>query len=233
VSVALAFALFFGAPPPTNDACFAAAVEGQTLRKQGKLLDARTPFSACATPTCPSVVSDDCTRWLAELEDEIPTVVFGARDRAERDVPDVSITVDSKAVDASGKPVALDPGPHVVRFLSPGRPVTQQTILTRAGEKNRTILVTLADPPPQEKHDETSIPTATWILGGVGLAALGVFGLFAASGVSLYGSANCSAGCSASDKSDVETRLRIADVSLGVGVVALGAAAVIYFLPRR
>jgi hypothetical protein len=232
LSAALIAALVFAAP---NEACFAAAVEGQTLRKAGKLHDARTPLAACASSTCPAVVSDDCTRWLAEIDDEMPTVVLGARDRSLRDVPDATITVDSQPVDAAGRPIELDPGPHLVRFIAPGRPVTQQTIVTRAGEKNRAIVVTLADREkrPEPENPGRAIPMATWILGGVGLAALGVFGYFGASGVSAFDHAGCSAGCSASEKSDVETRFRVADVSLGVGVLALGAATVIYFLPRR
>src|SRR5262249_40486702 len=78
-------------------------------------------------------------------------------------------------------------------------------------------------------------PTAgtVYALGGVGVAALGVFSGFAISGLSARGDLdekNCRPNCPEADLDVVRGRFLVADISLGVSVVALGAATLVYLM---
>jgi hypothetical protein len=211
-------------------ACFDAAVDGQKQRDAGKLLAARTQFIACAKSGCPDEVQKDCARWLSEVDATLPTVVFGARDGSGRDLLDVRVTVDGTPVGdtAQGKPVPLDPGKHEVKFERDGQPPYQQTLVVRAGEKNRSVVAEL--PSPAGAAESSHVPIATFVLGGVGVVALGVFAYVGAHGVSDYHRLNCDTGCSASDKSSVDRQFRIADIALGVGVAALAAGTIVWLV---
>src|SRR4051794_16663268 len=55
------------------EACSDAYTKGQEERLAGRLLSAREQFRLCRDPTCPSAVVPDCTRWIAEVEADLPT----------------------------------------------------------------------------------------------------------------------------------------------------------------
>jgi hypothetical protein len=86
--------------------------------------------------------------------------------------------------------------------------------------------------PPQP----APIPWTVWALGGVGVVGLGVFTGFAISGYSgIPALDRCKSTppyCSESDIQAVRTKYLIGDIGLAVGVVAIGAAATIYFFGR-
>lgn len=208
-------------------ACFDAAVDGQKQRDAGKLLAARERFIACAKG-CPDEVQKDCAKWLGDLEQTLPTVVFGARDDKGRDLLDVRVSVDGAAVaDTShGKPVPLDPGAHSVRFERDGAAPIDRMLVVRVGEKNRSVVVEFVGP----KAAAPSVPTATWVLGGVGVIGLGVFGFFGASGLSDYRKYGCDVGCARDEKSSVDRQFLVADVALVIGVGSLAAATVVWAL---
>jgi hypothetical protein len=69
-----------------------------------------------------------------------------------------------------------------------------------------------------------------WILGGIGLAALGSFVGFGLSGRGDYFDLDhtCSPHCTSADTSSMQTKLLVADISLGVSVVALTVATVLF-----
>jgi hypothetical protein len=227
-----------------NGPCFDAALEGQKLRNAGHLLAAKKPLIECAASSCPREVSQDCSRWLSEVNAAIPSMVFGLRDAAGADVVGASVFVDGEPVGTSsdGAAIAVDPGPHAVRFVREGASSVERTFVARAGEKNRALLVQLeAAPPParqdarerQERGDGAWAPTATWVLGGVSIVALGVFTYFGATGLGDHAEFHCDVGCAKDDKDRVDTKFLIADVSLAVSVVALAGAAYFYFARER
>ena len=237
---------------PSDAACFAGAERGQTLRNEGKLLAARTELLVCSQASCPSEVSRDCARWLREVEDALPTVVLGASDGLGKDLTDVRVAIDEAppTTTAEGRPIALDPGVHRFRFERDGSPPVERSIVLRAGEKNRPIVAELvtssvavlpaspapAAPPalPDGATRARPVPVLSWVLGGVGLAGLGVFTVAGLRGVSHLDEYGCEAGCSRAQKSQVDTELRVADIGLVVGASALVAAAVVYLLrPTR
>jgi hypothetical protein len=229
------------------DVCLSAPVEGQKLQRAGKLRQALDRFTQCARRSCPAEVVQDCTQWAEDVQRAIPSVVVAARDPSGKDLTDVQVSVDGQpGVAVTVRAIDLDPGSHHVVFSRSGANDVAIDVLLREGEKNREIVATIgqastvpppvASPssPPAPAVDNTPrrpIPLATWIAGSVAVAGLGVFAAFGTIGVVTRGSDHCATGCPPYEKSTVDTELRVADVGLGVGVVALGVATV-FFLTR-
>lgn len=132
-----------GADPKAE--CIAAADQGQSLRDDGHYLRARDAFAVCLRDACPKVIVKSCTRWMRELDDAMPTVALGAKDETGQDLTAAHVTLDDKPLTdvLDGQPVAVDPGPHVLRFEKPGSEPAEEHIVLRAGEKNRVVAVTL------------------------------------------------------------------------------------------
>jgi len=132
----------------TKAECIAAADEGQSLRDDGKYRRAGEAFARCARDACPKVVAQSCNRWLHEVVEATPTVVFGAKDDSGQDLTNAQVTMDGAPLVESldGKPVQVDPGQHVFRFVRQGSEPAETTVVLRAGEKNRFVGVTLRHP---------------------------------------------------------------------------------------
>ncbi len=236
------------ATPQDKQACIAASEKAQQLRADSKLMSSREQLLSCARDVCPAVVRKDCARWLAEVEEALPTIVLAARDGAGHDVAAVKVTVDDKpfADKLEGKAQPIDPGSHVFKFEREGGPSLTETVLVREGEKNRIVSVTFAAPSDGAaaaapgKSDaalpgERVVNPAAWVLGGVGVAAFASFAYFGISGRSRASElrSTCAPGCAESDVDSVKSKLLIADVSLGVSVVSLGIATYLFLNPTR
>jgi hypothetical protein len=207
----------------------AAYVQGQRQRKSAQLLAARESFVVCGQTACPAALRKDCSQWLEEVEAALPSVVVVVR-RGQQDVRDARLWVDDVEVAQvlDGRSIPLDPGTHrFVVEVEGERPMTRNLLL-REGERRRVVpfeLVGEAEPPPAER-DWTTLG----VLGGVGALGLGAFGFFALRSHSERGDLeSCKGHCPQDDVDRVRRDQIIADVSLGVGVVALGAAAYLYF----
>jgi hypothetical protein len=240
----------------TSLACIRAAEEGQAARDGGQLLRARDLFAVCAARECPAMLRRDCTGWLEDARRQTPSIVVVARDTAGRDVVDAQVTVDGvvRQPQLDGSTIELDPGQHLVRVSlgesahaqMPGAEPQEARILLAPSEKNRTINVTFFRPPappavaplptpplkppppapPPQRTEGRGLPAGSYLLGGLGLAALGVFGTFGVLGLTdaNHLRATCVPACQSSDVDAVRTKLQVADVALGVGVVSLGLA---------
>lgn len=231
-----------------REQCAAAADQAQQLRDEGKYRRAREQMLACARDVCPGPIRRDCSDWLAQLDATASTVVLSARDGAQ-DVTDVKVAFDNvPLVDKlDGRPITVDVGEHVFRFEYKGE-AREEKVLIGAGQKLRTIGVTFggsrpaAPSPAGTSAEGTSQPTAdTGTRGGswvptIVAASLGVAGLGSFAGFGLAGKAEvddldatCRPNCEESRVDAARTKLIVADVSLGVGVVALGVATYFFF----
>jgi hypothetical protein len=125
--------------------CATAADTGQSARDQGRYHAARTAFVSCMREVCPRIISQACAGWLRDLDAAMPTVVLGARDENGADLADVHVKLDGApwADRLDGKPLAIDPGAHTVRFERDGQEPVEETVVARSGEKNRLIVVVL------------------------------------------------------------------------------------------
>ena len=137
-------ALLALAPAPafadlTKGQCVDANTTGQNLRREGKMSLAREQLRACASPSCPAMVRDDCTKRLDELERAQPTIIFDVKDLAGRDVSSVQVVVDGRALAdrLDGTALGVDPGEHAFTFVVAGQAPLTQTFVIKEGEKER------------------------------------------------------------------------------------------------
>jgi hypothetical protein len=186
----------------TKAQCVDANTGAQTHRREGKLSQARDELRLCGDPHCPRIVRDDCTKRLDELEQAQPTLVFDVKDASGGDIGDAKVSVDGKRLTEKldGTAVAVDPGEHAFTFEVEDQPPVSQTLVVKEGEKGRRVSVVLGTPPPAPPPPEAPpspsppppppppppfpLRTVGLVVGGAGVAGLGVgtvFGLIAGS----------------------------------------------------
>jgi hypothetical protein len=252
-TAAALFACFTAAGPAASQSkedCVSAYEQTQSLRGEGKLRQARERVLACSQDSCPAVVKKDCAQWLPEIEGSIPTVVFEARDPSGADTSDVRVLFDGVPLKdrLDGKAVAVDPGQHTFRYelvgVAGAEPV-EEKVTIREGEKNRKLSIAFGgaggtvspggDTNSTRTPDGGGIPVAAWVLGGVGVVGIGMFATFGIMGLNEKSDAEapvaeggCAPDCEDGDVSSIRTKLILADISLGVGVVALGVATYLF-----
>ncbi|WP_437730491.1 hypothetical protein [Sorangium sp. So ce1335] len=123
------------------EACFTASEEGQRLRDEGRLREARARFIACGAAACPALVRSDCAGWLSDVTARVPTLILSAQDEEGQDVADVQVTLDGAPLAArlDGKAVEVDPGEHLLRFERAGSAPVALRLVVREGEKLRRV----------------------------------------------------------------------------------------------
>ncbi len=223
-------------------ACLAAHEEALALRDQKKPHAAREKFVACARVECPTVVRKECGEQVALVEKDAPTVVLEARDESGADTTSVRVSMDGSPIASrlTGAAVDVEPGEHLFRFERDSGTAVEQRVLVVEGEKNRKVVAEFASlvakPPqgesgPPPPHESTHVPVVAYVVGGVAIAALGSFAFFAVSGKDAEKDLahSCSPSCSDDQLAPVKRDYLIADVSLGIGVVAAVVTAVLVF----
>jgi len=214
-----------------ENACFDQHELGQELRQGGKLLDSGAAFRACAARECPAAVQSDCERWSTEVAAEVPRVGFRVTFEG-KPRSDASVSIDgSPQPDALGGAIALDPGVHPYRVSLPGANPFDGELELRAGEPARQIVLALHATEPEPTR---SVPTLSWVLGGVGIAGTASFIGFGLASRSLEHEleGSCSPLCSTAQIDRVQQRSLIANISLGIGLTSLASAAALYFLSK-
>lgn len=227
---------------PRKNQCIAAAEQGQQLRSEGKLQEARKILAACTSSSCPTVVRRDCGHWVDEIDAAQPSVTV----RLEEDgleVPDGKVILDGDPFPrGDGRATPLDPGTHRFVWSRDGGNVEQE-ITIREGERNRVIVLRTGagsmhsrpEEPPAADKGKSSGPSfgpIPWIVGGTGLALVGAGGVLW--GIGLNDRSNLQSSCAAAHacvKSDVEAshvKLEIGDVLFGVGLLAVATAVVLF-----
>ena len=123
-------------------ACAVAADEASVLRRDvSRLTRARALLRVCAADRCDADIREDCRRWLHEVDESLPTVVFAAEDDEGRPVVPARVLIDGVAIAHSdGRPVAVDPGEHTFTFERHGWPPVEVRALARLGRKNAEVL---------------------------------------------------------------------------------------------
>jgi hypothetical protein len=155
------------------------------------------------------------------------SVVIRVTDADGSDVVAVRVRVDGALLTDTldGRAIGVDPGQHVFRFEA-GKRVVNRTIVIREGERGRMLSVGL----PPEPHTEgpRAIPIGAWVLGGIGVAAIGT-------GISLwivgrneradlYATCGLKHDCTSSQIDRARTKLVAGDVVAGVGLAAVAAS---------
>jgi hypothetical protein len=222
-----------GATATEATQCYDAHEAAQIQRKDGQWLKARAFLAACGNNQCPPIVQRDCVAWAAELAAQQPSVVVAVVRDDGTDVLGPRVLVDGATVPSDGRATEVDPGEHRVRVEVPGKRAIDEDFVIREGERGRRLVVKL---PSDKPRPSSSPPTATWILGGVAVAALGSFATFAAIGKARENdlAETCNGQCSDDEVASARRFYIIADVSLGAAVIAAGAAVVVWVVaPKR
>ena len=148
---------------------------------------------------------------------------------------------DDVELDAArlGVPLPVDPGPHSVLVVAPGRESLSTVTVAVDGETLRVVaapgpstgpLVAPEAPPAAPAH------TAAWLVGAAGIASLGVGTYFGARALAerSLSDVSCAGGVcgSALGRDAYESARRdavVADVALGVGIAALAVGGYLLF----
>lgn len=236
-----------------KQACLHASEKAQQLRNAGKLSESREQLTVCSRTECPKLIQQDCTQWMSELLAALPSVVPAAKDRRGRDIVDARVSIDGKQVTETldGKAIVVDPGVHSLHFETSGAPAVDEKVVVKPGEKNRIVTVTFAkgddgagsatparpragagNGASDDHASGSSPPVAAYVVGGVGILALG-----AALVVQLGANSDarnlretCAPRCPQSDVDDIQSRYTIAGVTAGVGGALLVTGVVMFFL---
>ena len=236
-----------GEPEPSKDQCVDWHKQSQLAQSEMKLVEARELARRCAAPTCPGLVVNDCDRWINDLDQRLPSVVFEVRVDGEPDTS-ATVTTDGKRVEewTRGEALRLDPGEHQFRVeLGDYQPIVRKVLLSE-GMRFRVITIdfkssslkqaasveTVVPKPPSEPASGARRfhPAFFPLLGG-GAAGIVSFGIFSLVGKSKQHSLeqSCKPNCAESDLKSMKTSYLIGDISLGLGLASLAAAGVFYF----
>jgi len=227
-----------------GEQCSAAYERTQTEKLAGHYVAAAAAALECSQLQCNAAIVQECVRFYSALETETPTLVFSARKAEGGELTDVRVEMDGKVVaeQITGRPFATDPGPHNFVFIHPKRGLLRLSETARVGDKARMLEVTFADPNAKPAVQDSTpapaqrggVPVMTYVLGGVGVVALGSFVYFRVSGVNDYNSLNdsCSPECNPDDVDPIRKKFTYSYVSLGVGAASLVGAAAFYFAGR-
>lgn len=219
--------------------CASAYEQAQVLRKERKLQKAEEQLAICSEKACPLFVRRECAQWAKEIAASMPTVVFEVSDASGKPLANARVLVDGKLLKdpIDDAEVAIDPGDHVLRYELPGAEPIEQGVTVREGEKARKLSILFdtsapvaPPPPPPPEGSGGGPPVAAFVLGGVGVLGIGAFVTLGVLGKSQRDELRdtCAPSCSEDDVSSVRTKLILADVSLGVGVVSLGVATYLF-----
>jgi len=238
-----------------TDTCIAASEKALPLRKAGKLLDARASLSTCAASSCPDVVRASCRQRLAETAQAIPSIVFSAKDGEGRDLGAVRVTIDGAPSGTSlgGGALVLDPGEHAFRFETEGQiPVVKRFVLIQ-GEQNRREEIILGAPAAPQRLAATTSGEASsgsraraigLAVGGVGLTALAIGGVFGALSIAAHNDYERSCGpaigappgkctpAGVGGEADAATKGTISTIAfIGGGLATAGGLFLLLFAP--
>jgi hypothetical protein len=213
-------------PPDIKNQCADAYEATQRERAAGHLQIARKNGIFCAQANCPEVLRSDCAKWTDEVSSSIPSLVIEVRSPNGELLSNVSVEVDGEpfAQHLDGRAVEIDPGRRHFRFEALGLAPVEQDLVLLEGHDTQRLRVTLALLPARPAPARR-IPLASYLLGGVGALGIGSFAFFGLTGNNKKNALDsCRPACNLADKKPIQNDYLAADISLGVGTVAVGAA---------
>jgi len=226
---------------PSRNECLDAHRSAQELRKDGKLLESQEQLMICSSESCPGAIIADCGRWITELEQSTPSVVFEVRVEG-KDTNQARVEVDGRTITEWSQAVKVNPGRHEVRVTVDGFDPYVESVLTPEGQRLKMIsaefkkpVAATSSPDLAPKPVELSRPTPTgaYVLLGVAVVGAGGFATFAAMGKTKQNQLDNDCAkvmpCTDSDLKPMKKLYLVGDISAGVGAAALIGAAVVYF----
>jgi hypothetical protein len=236
--------------------------------EEGKLATAWVEFNAALSGSRHDHRADReqlARDHIAVLEPRLTHVTVTVPDTAR--VSGLEVKLDGSTVGeaAWGVQTPVDPGAHTIVASAPGRRSWSSTFDVKVGAAQKTLQIPvlamspslaapvavvtpvaapvaeLAVPPPRvEVHapSTSGLRTAAYVVGGVGVAALGVGAVFGLRAFSKWSerNANCpNKMCNSTAVADynaANTASLISDIGVGVGLAAVATAAVLWVRSR-
>jgi hypothetical protein len=187
------------------------------------------------------------------VDEALPSVVIRAKTATGDDAFDVRVLVDGELLTErlEGRSLPVEPGDHVFRYEMAGATSIETRILVAEGQKDRALNIVFGGQAPSPtptpagesvRPVEAATPAASgprptrvlsYVVGGLGVVALGSFAYFGIEGRSQAGALAQGCGatktCTEAQVDPVRSELVVADISLGVAIVSLGAAVWLFF----
>jgi len=229
----------------TVQRCVSDHENARLLRLKKEWLPAREAMARCAEASCPLTLRTDCRSWSEELTRALPTVLILVERDDDGEQP-ATLTLDGRARELPSRPepIELLPGAHQLRVALSGYPDFVVELEFAEGEKNRVVRARFTrsrpGPPPASRAAVAVLPTAattnkpipasTWWLSGAALVTFAGSGLVLGSALYSRDQAreSCAPACPSSERRSIESRLFIADILAGAGVVLAGSALYTY-----
>jgi hypothetical protein len=226
------------AQAPAADPSCEAVEQTEAIRAEGQYRKARARLLECVNAQCGGDVRRRCAATLQKLDAITPSIVVRAEDPSGNDLTDVSVSLgDERLVnELDGMAIPVDPGEHRFVFTREGQTPVVQTLNIEQGQKFRAIDVVIGSPPTlalppamqassagNSGSSDRTVAAATLVgVGLIGVASFTVLGLRARSGEEVL--ERCKPNCSEGRVESVKMRYLLANVSIGAGALALGAA---------
>jgi hypothetical protein len=241
------------AADPTTADCLAASDASLQAGNQHKLRAERAQLLVCAAPSCPADIRKDCLSRVDEVNAQIPTTIFGAKDPSGGDLSAVKVTMDGEvlAERLEGTALSIDPGEHTFTFETAGQlPLTRKLLIQQAQKDRREVIqfgtpaaTTSMPPSPPATEEIRGLGTQrilAIVSGGIGVAAVGLgtaFGVLAASQKSEAQSVCPSNPCATQDGANKWSTAgatgNISTIGFIVGGLGMAGAAVLWFTAPR
>jgi hypothetical protein len=158
---------------------------------------------------------------------------------AAGDAPGLVIRRDNEEVGKAvlGTPIAVDPGPHVIEATAPGYQVWQTTVQIGKENDNQSVNIPALTMAPKKSN---TLRTASYVVGGVGVAGLvvgGIFGGLAASGKSKLKTECpnnvCPTGAAVDDLASTKGKATISTIGIAVGGAALATGIILFVVSGK
>ena len=119
-----------------REQCIRSYETGQRLEKTGNLVDAASRLAFCASPTCPTLMRQDCAERLRQVNAATPslllTITFGGARAPVR----VSIDGQGRSWAEDAPQVIVNPGRHELRVEAEGFKTQTRQLLVGEGEQS-------------------------------------------------------------------------------------------------
>jgi hypothetical protein len=235
---------------PSKAECVAAHEQGQRLWKADRLVQAVELLARCASDTCPPLVASECGAFLVAAISELPSVIVQAASSDGRLLELREVFIDQTPIQGSG-PKTLDPGEHTASVVTTDGLRASTRFIVRRGERDRRVVLEVALPPapaaaasspvtPAPAPAPGTVPAAplreggtrlapnaapyAWGLAALSAVAIGTFAVYGLSGRAKERDLQrtCAPFCDSGSVDSMHRDYVVADVSLGVGLVAAG-----------
>ncbi|WP_437986846.1 hypothetical protein [Sorangium sp. So ce117] len=221
-----------------GETCAASYEQAQQLLRDRALLRARAELRVCVS-ACPATLARDCQSWSEQVERDMPSVALSATSADGRAPGRVRVLLDgAPLVDALPKdPIELDPGRHTLTFEDAAGTRVVTVVTLPPGDKALPIAVRFPAPAPAPSRPAAGADAPPvrqrWplVLVGVGAAGLGVGAFLGVKGHLDRSElrSRCAPGCPAEDVEAIDLTWKAGAISAGVGFLAAGLGAVLYF----